>query len=166
MFQLTTLCYIRRGGEYLMLHRTKKKNDLNSGKWIGIGGHFEPGESPEDCLRREVQEETGLVLTDWRFRGIVTFCSDCAPTEYMHLFTADCPAGEVQCCDEGDLRWVEEDLLDTLPMWEGDRIFFDLIAREQPFFSLKLMYHGDALTGAVLDGHPVPLENTARENTR
>jgi 8-oxo-dGTP diphosphatase len=152
MFQLTTLCYIRRGREYLMLHRTKKKNDLNSGKWIGIGGHFEAGESPEDCLLREVREETGLMLTAWQFRGIVTFCSDCAPTEYMHLFTADCPDGEVQCCDEGDLRWVDMDLLHTLPMWEGDRIFFDLIAREHPFFSLKLIYHGDQLTGAVLDG--------------
>ena len=157
MFQLTTLCYIRRGTEYLMLHRTKKKDDLNSGKWIGIGGHFEPQESPEECLLREVREETGLVLRQWQFRGIVTFCSDCAPTEYMHLFTADCPEGEITDCDEGDLKWVEASLLHTLPMWAGDRIFFDLIARNQPFFSLKLMYRGDTLTGAVLDGRALCL---------
>ncbi len=158
MFQLTTLCYIRRGTEYLMLHRTKKKNDLNSGKWVGIGGHFEPQESPEDCLLREVREETGLTLRQWRFRGIVTFCSDCAPTEYMHLFTAEYPAGEALCaCDEGDLKWVDEALLHTLPMWAGDRIFFDLIARDAPFFSLKLIYRGDTLTSAILNGQTLTL---------
>lgn len=157
MFQLTTLCYIRQGSRCLMLHRTKKKNDLNSGKWIGIGGHFEPGESPEECLLREVREETGLTLRRWQFRGIVTFCSDCAPTEYMHLFTADAPEGILADCDEGDLQWVEMDRLSTLPMWAGDRIFFDLIARDAPFFSLKLTYRGDELAAAALDGQPLAL---------
>lgn len=155
MHKLTTLCYLQREDAYLMLHRTKKKNDPNSGKWIGIGGHFEPGESPEECLCREVFEETGMRLTQWQFRGIVTFCSDCAPTEYMHLFTADCPTGDICVCDEGDLRWVKRSALRRLPMWEGDRIFFDLIENGDPFFSLKLVYRGDTLTGAVLNGKPL-----------
>ena len=146
----TTLCYIRRGDDYLMLHRIKKKNDLNQDKWIGIGGKFEDKESPEDCLLREAREETGLTLTDYRYRGIVTFVSDRWPTEYMHLFTA---TGELKECDEGVLEWIPRDRLLEIPHWEGDAIFLDLIAREdQPFFSLKLCYEGDALAEAVLDG--------------
>lgn len=153
----TSLCYIERGGKYLMLHRTKKKNDLNGGKWIGVGGGFEEGESPEECARREVMEETGLDIASFRFRGIVTFVSDSWETEYMHLFTAESADGEIRPCDEGELEWIEKDRLFSLSLWEGDRIFLDLIASEHPFFSLKLRYEGDSLVSAVLDGRAVPL---------
>ena len=149
----TTLCYIQRGEEYLMLHRVKKENDLNHDKWIGIGGKFEDKESPEDCLLREVREETGLTLTNYRYRGIVTFVSDRWPTEYMHLFTAGGFTGALKECDEGVLEWVPKQRLLELPHWEGDAIFLNLIDREdQPFFSLKLCYEGDTLVEAVLDG--------------
>jgi len=148
----TTLCYIRRGQDYLMLHRIKKKNDLNQDKWIGIGGKFEDKESPEDCLLREVREETGLTLTSFQYRGLVTFVSDRWPTEYMHLFTADGWTGTLKECDEGVLEWVPRNRLLELPHWEGDAIFLDLIAGEAPFFSLKLCYQGDTLVQAVLDG--------------
>ena len=151
----TTLCYIEKDGRYLMLHRTKKEQDENSGKWIGVGGKFEESESPEDCLLREVWEETGLTLTRWRFRGIVTFVSDLWPTEYMHLFTADRFHGQLTECREGELRWVEKSALSSLSLWEGDRIFLDLLAREEPFFSLKLVYLGDHLVEAVRDGCPL-----------
>ena len=148
----TTLCYIRQGEEYLMLHRVKKENDLNKDKWIGIGGKFLDKESPEDCLLREVEEETGLVLTDYRYRGIVTFVSDRWPTEYMHLFTADGFTGELKDCDEGVLEWLPRDQLLNIPHWEGDAIFLDLIWRDAPFFSLKVCYQGDRLAEAVLNG--------------
>ena len=149
----TTLCYIQRGEDYLMLHRIKKQNDLNQDKWIGVGGKFEDKESPEDCLLREVREETGLTLTSYRYRGIVTFVSDRWPTEYMHLFTADGWTGVLKECDEGVLEWLPRRRLLELPHWEGDAIFLDLIAREDtPFFSLKLCYEGETLTQAVLNG--------------
>ena len=149
----TTLCYIRRGEDYLMLHRIKKENDLNHDKWIGIGGKFEDKESPEDCLLREAREETGLTLTSYRYRGLVTFISDQWPTEYMHLFTADGWTGELKECDEGVLEWLPMAKLNDIPHWEGDTIFLDLIAREEtPFFSLKLRYEGEYLAEAVLDG--------------
>ena len=149
----TTLCYIQRGEDYLMLHRIKKQNDLNQDKWIGVGGKFEDKESPEDCLLREVREETGLTLTSSRYRGIVTFVSDRWPTEYMHLFTADGWTGTLKECDEGVLEWLPRRRLLELPHWEGDAIFLDLIAREDtPFFSLKLCYEGETLTQAVLNG--------------
>ena len=151
----TTLCYIQRGDEYLMLHRIKKRNDLNHDKWIGIGGKFEDKESPEDCLLREVREETGLTLTHYRYRGLVTFVSDQWPTEYMHLFTADGFAGSLKECDEGVLQWVSRERLDALPKWEGDRIFLDLLWRDAPFFLLKLRYVGETLVEAVLDGRTI-----------
>ena len=148
----TTLCYIRRGEEYLMLHRIKKKNDLNQDKWIGIGGKFEDKESPEECLLREAKEETGLTLTQYQYRGLVTFVSDRWPTEYMHLFTADGWSGQLKECDEGVLEWIHRDRLLQLPHWAGDAIFWDLISRDVPFFSLKLCYQGETLAEAVLDG--------------
>ena len=148
----TTLCYIEQDGKYLMLHRVKKKNDINHDKWIGIGGKFEEKESPEDCALREVKEETGLTLTSYAYRGLVTFVSDRYETEYMHLFTADRFTGELIDCDEGTLEWVDKALVPTLPTWAGDRIFLDLLARDVPFFSLKLEYVGDTLVRAVLDG--------------
>ena len=148
----TTLCYIYRDDEVLMLHRVKKKNDLNHDKWIGLGGKFEDRESPEDCVLREVREETGLTLTSWRYRGIVTFISDLYETEYMHLFTADGFTGEMTECDEGEPAWIKKEKLDELPQWEGDKIFLKLLDEEAPFFSLKLVYEGDALREAVLDG--------------
>ena len=147
---LSTLCYIEKDGCWLMLHRVKKKNDLNHDKWIGVGGKFEEGESPEDCLLREVQEETGLRLTQYRFRGIVTFVSDRYETEYMHLFTAHGFEGELTVCDEGELRWVEKDEVLSLPLWEGDREFLRLLREDAPFFSLKLVYQGDKLVSSVL----------------
>jgi 8-oxo-dGTP diphosphatase len=151
----TTLCYLQRGEDYLMLHRIKKKNDLNQDKWIGIGGKFEDKESPEDCLLREAKEETGLTLTHYRYRGIVTFVSDRWPTEYMHLFTADGWTGELRDCDEGVLEWIPKSRLLELPHWEGDAIFLTLLWQNAPFFSLKLRYEGERLAEAVLDGHTI-----------
>ena len=148
----TTLCYIERNGCYLMLHRTKKENDLNRDKWIGIGGKFEDKESPEDCVIREVREETGLTLTDYEYRGIVTFISDIWETEYMHLFRATGFSGELIECDEGDLMWVGKEEYKSMPQWEGDKIFLELLDTDRPFFSLKLRYEGDDLKLAVLDG--------------
>ena len=150
--KMTTLCYLERGEEYLMLHRTRKDGDENRGKWIGVGGKFEPGESPEDCLLREVWEETGLTLTSWQYRGLVTFVSDVWPCEYMHLFTADGWTGEERPCDEGELRWIGKQVLYDLIMWKGDRIFLKLLADNAPFFSLKLVYRGEELARAVLNG--------------
>lgn len=148
----STLCYLERGDEYLMLHRVKKAHDLNHDKWIGVGGKFQEGESPEDCILRETWEETGLTLTEYRYRGLVTFVSDQAPTEHMHLFTATGWTGSPHPCDEGELAWIEKAALLRLPMWEGDKIFLDLLDRDVPFFSLKLRYEGDRLTQAVLNG--------------
>ena len=148
----STLIYVERGDEYLMLHRTKKENDLNHDKWIGIGGKFEENESPEDCMLREAQEETGLTLTSWRYRGIVTFLSDTWETEYMHLFTADQWTGNLKECDEGDLEWIKKRALLSLKLWEGDKIFLRLLDTDEPFFSLKLKYEGDTLVLAVLNG--------------
>lgn len=154
---MTTLCYIEKDDAYLMLHRISKKNDVNKDKWIGIGGHFEAGESPEDCLLREAKEETGLTLTSWRFRGIVTFTQENYGTEYMCLYTACGFTGELKDCDEGALEWVPKKDLLKLNLWTGDLIFHKLIWDEAPFFSLKLSYKGDELTEAVLDGREIPL---------
>ena len=155
MYVNTTLGYIEREDAYLMLHRVKKKNDLNHDKWVGIGGKFEDGESPEECMCREALEETGLTLTSWQCRGVVTFLNDCCEGEYMYLFTADGWEGELKECDEGDLQWVSREFLDSLPKWEGDKIFLDLLWQEAPFFLLTLRYHGDTLVEAVLDGKKI-----------
>ena len=154
----TTLCYIEREGQYLMLHRVKKENDVNQDKWVGIGGKFEDKESPEECLVREVREETGLTVTRWQYRGIVTFVSDRWETEYMHLFTADEFTGQLKECDEGVLEWIDWKRMLELPIWTGDKIFLDLLAREVPFFSLKLSYEGDTLVQAVLNGKELSTE--------
>ena len=152
----TTLCQIEKDGKYLMMHRVKKTVDENRDKWVGIGGKFEEGESPEDCLLREVREETRLTLRAFRFRGIVTFVSDEWGTEYMHLFTADAFEGELRTdCDEGQLEWIDKRELLTKPIWEGDKIFLHLLEEDAPFFSLKLRYEGDRLVEAVLDGKPL-----------
>lgn len=153
MVSLSTLCYIEKDHQYLMLHRISKKNDINKDKWIGVGGHFEKDESPEDCLLREVKEETGLTLTSYKFRGLVTFISGNDETEYMSLFTADGFEGEMIECDEGHLEWVDIDKIPELNLWEGDKIFFQLLAEDREFFSLKLVYDGNGkLIQAVLDG--------------
>lgn len=144
----TTLCYIEKEDAYLMLHRVKKVNDENHDKWIGVGGKFEAGESPEDCLLREVKEETGLTLTEYRYRGLVTFVSDEWGTEYMHLFTATGFEGEMVACDEGELVWVPKSEIENLNIWEGDKIFFRLLVNSDKFFSLKLQYKGDTLVGS------------------
>ena len=148
----STLCYITRGDDVLMLHRVKKKNDINKDKWIGIGGKFEGEESPDECLLREAKEETGLTLTSWRCRGVVTFCCEGVEGEYMYLFTADGFEGELKDCDEGALEWISKEKLDSLPKWEGDKLFLDLLWQDAPFFLLTLHYRGDKLIQAVLDG--------------
>ena len=147
----TTLCYIEKENKYLMLHRTSKKKDGNKDKWIGVGGHFEKGESPEECLLREAKEETGLELTSYQFRGIVTFISDEWPDEYMCLYTADRYTGDIGNCDEGELVWVEKEKIMDLNIWEGDKIFLKLLMENQPFFSLKLEYKGDKLVNTFLN---------------
>lgn len=148
--KLTTLCYIEKDGCYLMLHRTKKENDENHEKWIGVGGKFEEGESPEDCLIREVEEETGLRLIDYRFRGIVTFISNHWGTEYMHLFTATNYSGSIKECEEGELVWIPIKEVEELPIWEGDKIFLRLLQKEERFFSLKLRYEEETLVESVV----------------
>ena len=150
--QLTTLCYIEENEKYLMLHRTKKDNDENHDKWIGVGGHFEKGESPEECLVREVKEETGLTLHSFDFRGIVTFVSDENPAEYMCLFTSKDFSGEMIQCNEGQLEWVDKSEVTNLNLWEGDRLFLELLTRDVPFFSMKLVYKNGRLVEKILDG--------------
>lgn len=162
--KLTTLCYLEQDGKYLMLHRVRKKQDVNKDKWIGIGGKFEFGESPEDCLLREAMEETGYRLTSYRLRGIVTFLFNEEEAEYMFLYTADGFLGEPVPCNEGTLEWVSKEEIDQLNLWEGDRIFFELLKEDAPFFSLKLHYMGDRLFEAVLDGVPMELLDVLDEN--
>lgn len=173
---LTTLCYIEKDGKYLMLHRVKKQKDVNKDKWIGIGGHFERGESPEECLFREVEEETGLKLTGFSFRGIVTFSAVGWPSEYMCLYTADGFEGTLTECSEGTLEWVnkealvsadtnsQEDAGNSYNLWEGDRIFLKLLMEDAPFFSLKLSYDGDRLVEAALNGQSMELLELRRED--
>ena len=151
----TTLCYLEKSGNYLMLHRTKKKVDVNQDKWIGVGGKFEKDESPEECAKREIFEETGLVCKKLDFRGIVTFVSNEWETEYMHLFTSTDFDGELKICDEGDLEWYPKDKIEELNIWEGDKIFLKLLTEDGPFFSLKLCYEGDTLVNAVLNGEKI-----------
>ena len=165
MTGLSTLCYIEKDGKYLMLHRTVKKNDVNKDKWIGVGGHFEVDESPEECLLREVKEETGYTLTSYQYRGIVTFVSGGGVTEYMSLFTADGFEGEPISCDEGELEWVDIEEVWHLNIWEGDKIFFRLLDEQKEFFSLKLTYDGgDKLVAAALNGKPMELFDVLDEN--
>lgn len=155
----TTLCYLERDGQYLMLHRVKKNEDINKGKWIGVGGKFEEGESPEDCVIREVWEETALHVQNLRLRGVITFIADHQPTEYMFLYTADQFTGTMirgEDCAEGILHWVDKDKISSLPIWEGDRIFLRLLEENAPFFSLKLRYINGQLTEAVLNGTSLP----------
>ncbi len=151
----TTLCYIERDDSYLMMHRVKKENDINKDKWVGVGGHFEEGESPEECLLREVREETGLELTSWKLRGVITFSTDVYPTEYMFLYTANGYAGEMIECNEGNLEWVKKSEVYDLPIWEGDKVFFRLIEEDESCFSLKLRYEGDKLVETLLNGVPL-----------
>lgn len=154
--RMSTLCYIEKDEQYLMLHRVVKKNDVNKDKWIGVGGHFEYGESPEDCVLREVKEETGYTLTSYRYRGLVTFVFADVEMEYMSLFTADGFEGEPIECDEGVLEWVPKKEIDNLNIWEGDKIFFRLLAENVPFFSLKLVYNLEGqLVSAALNGKPL-----------
>lgn len=153
---LTTLCYIEQDNKYLMMHRVKKEKDINKDKWIGVGGHFEKNESPENCLLREVKEETGLTLLSWKLRGIITFISDKWQTEYMFLYTADSFKGELKECDEGNLEWVNKTEVFNLPIWEGDKIFFRLLEEKRDIFSLKLRYEGEDLAEIEIDGSILP----------
>lgn len=149
---LTTLCYIEQENSYLMLHRVKKQVDVNKDKWIGVGGHFEKDESPDECLLREVKEETGLTLESWKFRGLITFVCEGWNTEYMCLYTADKFYGEIKECDEGELVWVPKNQLNTLNLWEGDKIFFRLLEEREDLFTMKLVYEGDVLKECLVDG--------------
>lgn len=149
---MTTLCYIEKDDQYLMLHRVKKEKDVNKDKWVGVGGHFEKDETPEECLLREVKEETGLTLNSWKLRGIITFLSNEFHTEYMFLYTSDDYSGEMISCNEGNLEWVNKSDVYNLPIWEGDKIFFELLEKSSEFFSLKLRYEGSKLVEAVLNG--------------
>lgn len=154
----TSLCYIEKDGKYLMLHRVKKKNDENHDKWIGVGGKFKDKESPDDCVLREVYEETGLTLENYTYRAVVTFISNEFETQYMHLFTADKFSGTIkEHCTEGNLEWIDKEKLLSLPIWQGDKIFLELISKPCPFFSLKLEYFNSDLINAVLDGKKINL---------
>lgn len=153
--KMTTLCYLEKENQYLMLHRTVKKNDVNKDKWIGVGGHIEAGESPEDCVVREVFEETGFTMKEYKFRGIVTFVSDEFETEYMCLFTSSQFFGNMIQCDEGELMWVDKDEIPKLNIWEGDKLMFELLKERNDFFSLKLTYHGNRLVETCVDGKVV-----------
>ncbi len=155
--KLTTLCYIEHNEKYLMLHRVKKENDVNKDKWIGIGGKFEFGESPEECLIREAQEEIGITLTDYKLRGVITFIFNDEEAEYMFLYTAKENIKNLPECDEGILEWVSKNEIEKLNIWQGDKIFLKLLAEKKPFFSLKLKYHWDNLVSAVLDGNILPI---------
>ena len=152
--KLTTLCYIEKDDKYLMLHRVKKENDLNHDKWVGVGGKFEPDETPEECMLREVREETGLTLTKYQFRAILTFLSDECETEYIHLYTASEFTGTLLECDEGNLEWIPKSEIDKLKLWEGDKIFFKLLRETEDFFSLKLRYEGEKLVETKLTQYP------------
>lgn len=149
----TTLCYIEKDNRYLMLHRTKKENDLNEGKWIGVGGKFEKNETPEECLLREVKEETGLTLTKYRLRAVITFISNLWETEYMYLFTANEFTGEVTECSEGVLEWVNKEEVMKLNLWQGDRTFLKKIMKEDNFFTLKVVYEGEQLVESVVEDY-------------
>lgn len=165
MTKLSSLCYIEKDNQYLMLHRVKKVNDENHDKWIGVGGKFEWGESPEDCMLREVREETGYTLTSWKYRGIITFVYGEDTVEYMSLFTADGFEGTPIDCDEGVLEWVAKDRVPELNLWEGDRIFFRLLDERKEFFSLKLVYNKqDILQQAALDGKELELFDILNED--
>ena len=142
---MTTLCYLERDEQYLMLHRVKKEKDINQDKWVGVGGHFEKDETPEECLCREVREEPGLTLHSWQFRGIITFISNEFGTEYMFLYTSKDFTGDLTECDEGTLEWIDKSRVYDLPIWEGDKVFFRLLEESEEFFSLKLRYEGDTL---------------------
>jgi len=155
---LTTLCYIERDDKYLMLHRVSKKNDISKDKWLGVGGRFEENESPEDCMQREINEETGYNIPKQglKFRAIITFVSGKGDYELMSLFTAQAPDGEPQDCNEGKLEWIKKSEVYKLNLWEGDKIFFKLMEERENFFSLKLVYDGkDNLTEAILDGKKI-----------
>ena len=149
--ELTTLCYIEKDNAYLMMHRVKKKNDINKDKYIGVGGHIEHGESPEDCILREIKEETGFEAKSIRLRGLLSFVID-DYDEYSFLYTCDDYSGEIKECDEGELVWVDKDKINDLPLWEGDKIFFELLNKRADFFSLKLVYINNELTDVYLDG--------------
>lgn len=142
-----------------MLHRVKKKNDINHDKWIGVGGGCEAGESPDECVVRETWEETGLTLTDYRFRGLITFIQDDEPLMYMFLYTATGWIGTLrQDCNEGDLVWINKQEVYHLPIWKGDELFLRRIENpDNPFFSLKLCYKGDTPVYAALDGKEIPV---------
>ena len=148
----TTLCYIEQDGKYLMIHRVKKVLDENKGKWIGVGGKFESTETPFDCVRREIREETGLIPKKLSYRGLITFVSNEYGTEYMHLFHTNDFSGVLnENCPEGNLEWVEKDRILSLPHWKGDEIFLDLLEKDVPFFSLKLVYEGSTLVSHTLE---------------
>ena len=153
--KITTLGYLIRDDAYLMLHRTKKSNDPNHAKWIGVGGHVENGETPDECFIREVKEETGLTLRSLRLRSMITFISDEWEDELMFLYTSDDFSGELIPCDEGELAYIPREQVLSLPSWEGDRIFLQELMNDAPFFTLKLQYQGEKLIHTDLNPSPL-----------
>lgn len=163
--ELTTICYLEKDNCYLMLHRVKKKNDINKDKWIGIGGHIEDGESPDECVVREAMEETGLTLNSYKLRGFITFVSNCYGSVYMFLYTSDDFSGDMNThCNEGELEWIKKDKIFDLPLWEGDKVFFHLLETRKDFFSLKLVYNGDTLLQCILDGECINHKELCSKN--
>ena len=149
---MTTLCYIEKDNNYLMLHRTKKENDINNGKWIGVGGKLEKGETPQECAVREILEETGLRVNKPVLKGIITF-PDFTPDNdwYTYVFKATEFEGELIDCDEGTLEWVPYEQVLSKPTWEGDHTFLSWILEDKPFFSAKFSYKGDKLVESHVD---------------
>lgn len=146
----STLVYIRKDNKYLMLYRNKKKNDPNAGKWVGIGGKFEEGETAKECMLREVFEEAGIRLEQYCFHGVIKFRSDAWEYEDMYLFTADFPGNaRITECNEGDLAWIEKDRILDLPLWEGDRAFLKPLLNGEKEINMTLKYEGERLTEAI-----------------
>ena len=155
--RLTTLCYIERDGCWLMMHRVKKARDENAGKWIGIGGHLEKDESPEECVLREIREETGLAVSHLKLRGLLTFILPAWGNEMTFLYTAETKEEALPECPEGELRWIPLREIERLTLWEGDRLFLKLLSEDAPFFLMKLEYCGDRLERAYVNGAAIEI---------
>ncbi len=160
----TTLAYIEKDGSFLLLHRTKKKNDFNEGKWIGVGGKLEPGETMVQAMKREIKEETGLQVEGYAYYGKIDFLNDSCPAERMYLFKVTSFSGDERECDEGDLAWVKKEEMDKLPMWEGDKAFLPLLEKEAKIpFRMTLIYKGGRLKEVLGPYYEAPTKKKAKK---